>query len=127
MILSAALWVLIVLVGAVSVYAFDQYERAWGRGPSVQVYSWIATAVALVILFGSGFGFRLGARSGAVPGSWLAAALAVPTFGLVLGSSTVLPTQSEGGLLVAAAVFFVAGFIVAYLSCWALGRRARAV
>jgi hypothetical protein len=38
-------------LSTLSVYAFDQYEPAWGRGGSVQVEWWVSSGVAICALF----------------------------------------------------------------------------
>ena len=38
------------VAAAVSVYGFDAYERAWGRGGSFQVETWIALVGALIAM-----------------------------------------------------------------------------
>ena len=42
---ALTIWLTVIIVGAISVYGFSQYELAWGRGASLQVYVWIATGV----------------------------------------------------------------------------------
>lgn len=48
---AACLFVFMV-ASAVSVYGFDQYEHAWGRGSSFQVEAWLAL-VGSIIAMGS--------------------------------------------------------------------------
>jgi hypothetical protein len=43
---------------AVLVYGFDEYERAWGRGPSLQVLMYIALVLAAGVMVLSAVGFR---------------------------------------------------------------------
>jgi len=38
----------------ISVYVFDQYERAWGHGGSVQVLWWLSILGAIAAFFGAG-------------------------------------------------------------------------
>ena len=46
------------LLSTLSVYAFDQYEPAWGRGGSVQVEWWISCGAAICALFSVGVAVR---------------------------------------------------------------------
>jgi hypothetical protein len=71
---AAGFWAALVVTGAVGIYGFDYFEAKWGRGPSLQVYTWIATLGAVVSLFPAGLGFRLGSRLGTAPGPLLATA-----------------------------------------------------
>lgn len=65
----AALWaamaflLCMLVVAAVSVYGFDEYERAWGRGGSFQVLSWIAIAASVGVGICAALGFRVGGES----------------------------------------------------------------
>lgn len=55
---AGTILVLLLLWSTVSVYMLDQYERAWGRGGSVQVLWMLSVTVALLTLFSSGLGAK---------------------------------------------------------------------
>jgi hypothetical protein len=44
---------ILLVLATISVYGFGQYERAWGRGVSWQVLSWISAASAVLSFFGA--------------------------------------------------------------------------
>jgi hypothetical protein len=115
--LAAAIWVLTVAAGAVSIYAFDDYEHAWGRGATVQVYSWVATGAALISGFGASLGFRYGSRNAPVPGRLGAVILGGLVLGLTFGATAALLSASELGFLYPGACIFVVALVVAYVSC----------
>jgi hypothetical protein len=48
---AAGLLASALLLSTLSVYAFDQYEPAWGRGGSVQVEWWVSSGAAICALF----------------------------------------------------------------------------
>ena len=52
LIFGGACLLVFVIVAAISVYGFGQYERAWGRGGSFQVETWLSL-VGAVIAMGS--------------------------------------------------------------------------
>jgi hypothetical protein len=45
---GAAVLFVFLAAAAVSIYRFDQYEPAWGRGGSLQVEAWLALVGALI-------------------------------------------------------------------------------
>jgi hypothetical protein len=118
---AATIWVSVTLLGAVSIYGFGQYELAWGRGASLQVYIWIATGAAFVSCFGAGIGFRLGGSApgapGAVAAGLVALVLSVAALALVTYPNDLAP-------LYVGAAFFLLSAVVAYAACKAVGRRA---
>lgn len=102
---TATLWsalsflVLALAAAAVGVYGFDGYEKAWGRGPSFQVMSWVACFVSVVIGILAALGFKLARvpllrrpkSCGALVGTLVALATVL--------AAVVLPSDSElGGL-----------------------------
>jgi hypothetical protein len=125
---AVTIWVAVIVTGAASIYGFGQYELAWGRGASLQVYLWIATATALISCFGAGIGFRAGAVGGAVPR--LLGAVAAGLVALALSTATIalVPDQTEVAFLYVGASFFVVTAVVAYIACKLAGKgTARAV
>lgn len=64
---ATGFWFSVLIAQAVAIYAFDQFELAWGKGASLQVASWVITGVAVLVLFSGGLGFKVGARRGTVP------------------------------------------------------------
>jgi hypothetical protein len=101
--MAVGFWVAVVLFETVAIYGFGQFEHAWGRGPSLQVVSWVATGVALVVLVSAALGFKVGSQRGTVPRAIIAASLG---FLLVLLLSLILwvlsRIPSKVGLLNAA-------------------------
>ena len=94
---AAGLWGAVVLIGAVAIYGFDYFERALGRGVSLEVYIWVATLGAIASPFPAGFGFRLGSRDGIAPRPLLATicgAAAVLLFWLI---AFLVPDHSPSG------------------------------
>ena len=77
MLFALGFWLSFVTANAVAIYAFDYFERAWGRGPSLQVASWLAIELAVVALVGAIVGFRVGSKRGAVPGNLAALLLGI--------------------------------------------------
>jgi hypothetical protein len=82
---SGTLWILVVVAGAVSVYGFDQYERAWGRGGSFQVYTWIAFGMAALAAVCAGIGFSFGGLNRRVPGVPITVLVVLASLGATLG------------------------------------------
>jgi hypothetical protein len=86
--------ILVMVAAVVGVYAFDFYERAWGRGPSLQVISWVAVPVSALVALVAAIGFRLSKQAlvrsrvaGTIVGSITALAL--------VASEAMLPSYSE--------------------------------
>jgi hypothetical protein len=71
---------------AVAVYGFDQYEPAWGRGPSFQLGLWIIMVASILIAIG----FSLGARRTTATLQWWKPFLFSGAFTLVFGGFTYL-------------------------------------
>jgi hypothetical protein len=108
---AAAVWVAVTLVGAVSIYGFGQYELAWGRGASLQVYTWIATGVAFASCFGAGVGFRLGGSAPGAPGAVAAGLVALV---LSVGALALVTYPNDLAPLYLGAAFFLLPAVVAY-------------
>lgn len=71
---------------AIAVYGFDQYEPAWGRGPSYQLGLWIIMVAAILVAIG----FSLGTKPIAVPLPWWKPFACSGAFTLVFGALTYL-------------------------------------
>lgn len=106
---------------AVSVYGFDQYERAWGRGPSYQVVLWIITVAAIVVVVG----FSLGAKQLSASLPWWKPFLLSTAYTLVFGALTYLAgylgqlgVEQDLRLLFLALLSFVSSFLAAKLLTW---------
>lgn len=103
---------------AVSVYGFDQYERAWGRGPSYQVVLWIIAAAAFVVAVG----FSLGAKQLSASLAWWKPFLLSAAYALMFGALTylagylgLLGLDQDLRLLFLALLLFVSSFLAAKL------------
>jgi len=59
---GVASFIVFVAAAAVSVYSFDQYEHAWGRGGSLQVEAWLSLVGALIAMGAFGIGSTLAQR-----------------------------------------------------------------
>ena len=106
---------------AVSVYGFDQYERAWGRGPSYQVVIWIITVAAFVVAVG----FSLGAKQLSASLPWWKPFFLSAAYTLVFGALTFLAgylgqlgVEQDLRLLFLALLSFVSSFLAAKLRTW---------
>ena len=71
-------WLVFIVASVVSIYAFDQFEHAWGRGGSLQVEIWVGLLGGFICMVVFGFSaafakrrhskltaFLLGAATGA--------------------------------------------------------------
>jgi len=101
---------------AVSVYGFDQYEPAWGRGPSYQVVLWIILVAAIV----AAFGFALGFKCSEISLPYWKPFLLSAVFTLLFGALTFLAgyigrfgVEQDWRLLFLALVTFVCSFAAA--------------
>lgn len=106
---------------AVSVYNFDQYERAWGRGPSYQAVLWIITVAAFVIAVG----FSLGAKQLSASLPWWKPFFLSAAYTLVFGALTFLAgyigqfgVEQDLRILFLALLSFVSSFLAAKLLTW---------
>ena len=63
-IFAMAYFLILVGLAAVSVYVFGVYERAWGRGGSWQVLTWIAAGSTVLAFFGALSGSTVARRRG---------------------------------------------------------------
>ena len=106
---------------AVSVYGLDQYERAWGRGPSYQVVLWIITAAAFVVAVG----FSLGTKRMSATLPWWKPFFLSAAFTLVFGALTYLAgylgrlgVEQDLRLLFLALLSFGSSFLAAKLLAW---------
>jgi hypothetical protein len=111
---AAGFWAAAVLTGAVGIYGFDYYERAWGRGASLQVYIWIATLGAVVALFPAAFGFRLGGGDELAPGRILATVSGAALVLVLWLISFLLPDRMPHGPIILL-IDVAAAFCLAYL------------
>jgi len=105
---------------AVSVYGFDQYERAWGRGNSFQVVLWIIIAAGVV----NAFGFVFGANTFRVKVPWWKSFFFGAAFTLVFSGLAAivryLGLEQNTRLLILAFLSFAASFLAAkLLAKWA--------
>ena len=48
-------WLAFVVASVVSIYAFDQFEHAWGRGGSLQVEVWVGLLGGFICMVAFGF------------------------------------------------------------------------
>ena len=106
---------------AVSVYGFDQYERAWGRGPSYQVVLWIITVAAFVVAVG----FSLGAKQLSASLPWWKPFFLSAAYTLAFGALTYLAgylgqlgVEQDLRLLFLALLSFASSFLAAKLLTW---------
>lgn len=106
---------------AVSIYGFDQYELAWGRGPSYQVVLWIITVAAVVVAVG----FSLGTKRLSASLPWWKSFFLSAAFSLVFGALTYLAgylgqlgVEQDLRLLFLALLSFVSAFLAAKLLTW---------
>jgi len=106
---------------AVSVFGFDQYERAWGRGPSYQVVLWIITVAAFVVAVG----FSLGAKQLSVSVPWWKSYFLSAAYTLVFGALAYLSgylgqfgVQQDFRFLFLALLSFFSSFLAAKLLTW---------
>ena len=119
LLLTAGFWLSVVTFEAVAIYGFGQFEHVWGRGPSLQVVSWVATGVAVVVLVGAVVGFRLGAKRGVVPGNLVALMLGALLTIFVVAFVSVLSLlplpngalNAASGLLLLATFTFALAFV----------------
>jgi hypothetical protein len=125
---AATVWVAVIVFGAVSIYGFEQYEMAWGRGASLQVYLWIASGVAFVSCFGAGVGYCVASKSGAAPGIWGSVLVGLIALVLSAAALALVTHETEIALLYVGASFFLVPAVVAYVACRLVRRgAARAV
>jgi hypothetical protein len=102
---------------AVSIYGFDQYERAWGPGPSYQVVLWIILVAAVLIAVG----FALGAKQLAFVPWWrplLLSAIFTPVFGALTylaGYLGRLGVEQNLRLILLGLLSFISAFLAAKL------------
>jgi peptidoglycan/LPS O-acetylase OafA/YrhL len=114
----AALWtamtfLLCMLVAAViSVYGFDEYERAWGRGGSFQVLSWVAVAASVGVGICAALGFRVGGES--MRPRLAGAAVGFAGSVLVVVSALIAPSGWSGSALLPVIGLCVAVFGIAF-------------
>jgi len=120
---AITIWLTVVIVGAVSIYGFGQYDSAWGRGGSLQVYVWIATGTSVIACFGSGLGFRVGAGSGGVPGRAGVVTTGVVALALSVAVLALVTYPTDIAVLVVGGSFFLVPAVVAYVACKLAGRR----
>jgi hypothetical protein len=110
----ASLWaalsflVAVLVAGAVGVYGFDAYERAWGRGPSLQVITWVATPISVLVGVFAACGFRLSKSELQRPRT-IGVTVGMVTAVAVVLSEVLLPSNSElSGLPLTFALFLLA-------------------
>ena len=117
----ASLWaalsfLLVVLTaGAISVYGFDVYERAWGRGPSLQVLTWVAIPLSVLVGISAAFGFRM-SKSALNRPRLVGATVGVGTAIALVASEVLLPSNSELSGLPRTFAMFVLVFVAAILA-----------
>jgi peptidoglycan/LPS O-acetylase OafA/YrhL len=98
---SAMSFLLCMLVAAaISVYGFDEYERAWGRGGSFQVLSWIAAATSVAVCLLAAFGFRVAHVSSKMNPKLAGSVVGVGTAVVVLVSFVITPEGWDGSALI---------------------------
>ncbi len=103
---------------ALSIYGFDQYERAWGPGPSYQVVLWIILVAAVVVAVG----FSIGAKQLAASVPWWKPLLFSAAFTLVFAALTFLAgylgrlgVEQDLRLLFLGLLSFISSFVAARL------------
>lgn len=103
---------------AASVFGFDQYERAWGRGPSYQLVLWIIIIAAFVVAVG----FSLGAKQLPASLPWWKPFFLSAAYTFVFGVLTFLTgyvgklgVDQDLRLLLLALLSFVSSFLAAKL------------
>ena len=103
---------------AVSIYGFDQYERAWGPGPSYQVVLWIILVAAIVVAVG----FSIGAKQLTASVPWWKPLLFSAAFTLVFAALTFLAgylgrlgVEQSLRLLFLGLLSFISSFVAARL------------
>ena len=64
---AGTVFVLLLLWSPFSVYVLGDYERAWGRGGSLQVLWWLSFGAFLLTLFSSGLGAKAAVPQRPVP------------------------------------------------------------
>jgi hypothetical protein len=84
------------VAAAVSVYGFDEYERAWGRGGSFQVLSWISVPVALGVGLFAALGFRVAGSSTLMNPRVAGALVGLGASTLIIAFFLVTPKEWEG-------------------------------
>ena len=82
-----------------SVYGFDQSARAWGRGGSLQVLSWISVPAAIAVGLLSALGFRVAGRAALVHPRLAGALVGFGAAALVVTWILVTPKEWEGSAL----------------------------
>ena len=68
---GTAAWLTLLVLCTVSVYAFDVYEHAWGRGGSLQREAWLSLLAALVATGAFGIGSAFMYRTHTRAAAWL--------------------------------------------------------
>ena len=118
---SAIYLAVLILLATGSVYMFGQYERAWGRGGSWQVLSWIAIGSTILAFFAALFTSTLVRRRGRELSITRAALASILTILMFLPLSYVAaPIAQTVGLLGVA----VASLVLPALSCALLSKSA---
>jgi len=110
------------VAAAVSVYAFDAYERAWGKGGSVQVLWMLAIAFSLAASLAFAAALRLRRRKPTRTEAVLLGGAVALVFVLYASVAKSLPS-----ILQSAPVFFLFMPVAAALSSFATRRRQNAV
>jgi len=77
---GTAAWLTLLVFCTVSVYGFDVYEHAWGRGGSLQVEAWLSLLAALVATGAFGIGSAFMLRTHSRPTAWMLGALCSALF-----------------------------------------------
>jgi len=113
----ATLWsamsflVLALAAAAIGVYGFDGYEKAWGRGPSFQVMSWVACFLSIVIGVFAALGFKLARVPLLGRPKYCGALVGILAAVVTVVAAVVLPRDSElGGLPLLSTLGFLSLF-----------------
>jgi hypothetical protein len=68
---ATATWLTFLVFCTVSVYGFDVYEHAWGRGGSLRIEAWLSLLAALVASGAFGIGSAFMCRTHSPPTAWM--------------------------------------------------------
>ena len=109
---SGAIFVVLVGVAFIGTYYLDEYEAAWGRGASFQVWLWLSLFAWLLSFFGALIGARIAGPRRHLA-NWIAIVLGVSFLAVTILGSYISPDYSSdiGGLLLTLWFLVVPGAI----------------
>jgi hypothetical protein len=79
---GTAAWLTLLAFCTVSVYGFDVYEHAWGRGGSLQREAWLSLLAALVATGAFGIGSAFMYRAHTPAAAWMLGVICSALFAL---------------------------------------------